>query len=291
MKHLYSLLVIALLALSACVPQPLEIVPPETLAAQTLAARPPTHTPLPTDTPLPTNTPTPPDGLPTPTLDLGIPGAYCLPTNTPRLQGLVTRVLSGDMIEVLITNKTYRVRYLGVDAPSVLAPAEWQGAQALSFNQMLVQGKNVVLIQDATDQDPDGTFPRYVLVDRVFVNYEMIRQGFGYSVSTLPDASCSDSLLAAVVEAQREVRGIWMPTPVPTFTITLTPTITNTPLPPTNTREAVCNCQGPRLTCNNFNTQNQAQRCFEYCRSLGFGDIFGLDKNGNGLACEGLSNN
>lgn len=289
MKQLLFLLVLALSSLSACVPSAVSLVPPETLAAQTLAARPSTNTPLPTDTPLPTNTPTPPEGLPTPTLDLNISGAYCLPVNTQRLQGLVTKVISGDTIEVLIRNLTYQVRYIGVDAPSILAPAEWQGAQSLGFNQSLVEGKYVTLVQDVTDQDPDGFYPRYVLMDNIFANYEMIRQGFGVSVSAPPDTACANSLLAAVVEAQKEVRGIWMPTPVPTSTITLTPTITNTPLPPTDTRVPVCDCTGSRLTCNNFATQTRAQQCFEYCRSLGYGDIFGLDKNGNGLACEGLS--
>jgi micrococcal nuclease len=291
MKPWFFLLILLLLTLSACVPAPMELVPPETLAAQTLAARPPTNTPLPTNTPVPSDTPTPPNGLPTPTLDLGIPGAYCLPTNTQRLQGLVTKVLSGDSIEVLITNQTYPVRYIGVDAPSILAPAEWQGPQAFSFNQTRVEGKNVTLVQDVTDRDAEGFYPRYVLVDGAFINYDIILQGYGLTVSVPPDTACANSLLAAVVEAQNAVRGVWIPTPVPTATITLTPTITNTPLPPTETRIPVCNCRGPRLTCNDFPTQNRAQQCFEYCRSQGFGDVFGLDKNGNGLACEGSSNN
>jgi len=290
MKQLLILLILALLFLAACFPSPAPLTPPETLAAQTLAARPSTHTPLPTDTPLPTNTPTPPVGLPTPTLDLNIPGAYCLPVDTQRLQGLVTKVISGDIIEVLLTNQIYPIRYIGVDAPSILAPAEWQSAQALGFNQMLVEGKYVTLVQDVTDRDPDGYYPRYVLINDVFVNYEMILQGYGMSVSVPPDAACANSLLSAVVEAQKLVRGIWIPTPIPTSTITLTPTITNTSLPPTDTRVPVCNCKGPRLTCNNFPSQTRAQQCFEYCRSMGFGDVFGLDKNGNGLACEGLSN-
>ncbi|MCC6956185.1 MAG: thermonuclease family protein [Anaerolineales bacterium] len=290
MRQWLFLLVLALLSLSACIPAPVALVPPETLAAQTLAARPSTNTPLPTDTPLPTNTPTPPEGLPTPTLDLNIAGAYCLPVDTQRMQGLVTKVISGDTIEVLIRNLTYPVRYIGVDAPSILAPAEWQAAQAMGFNQSLVEGKYVTLVQDVTDRDAEGYYPRYVLIENVFVNYEMILRGYGMSISVPPDTACANSLLSAVVEAQKDVRGIWIPTPIPTSTITLTPTITNTPLPPTETRVQVCNCKGPRLTCNSFPSQTKAQQCFEYCRSMGFGDIFGLDKNGNGLACEGLSN-
>ena len=199
---------------------------------------------------------------------------------------MVTRVISGDTIEVLITNQTYRVRYIGVISPSLLSPAEWQAGQSINFNQNLVEGKNVILIQDAVEQDNEGNHPRYVLIDQTFVNYDMVRQGFAKIASTPPNTACDASLLAAQVEAQTNVRGVWVPTPIPTFTITSTPTIT---LTPSKTIEPVCNCKGKRLTCNSFQSQGKAQRCFEYCKSMGYGDIFGLDKNSNGLACEGSS--
>jgi hypothetical protein len=123
------------------------------------------------------------------------------------------------------------------------------------------------------------------------VNYEVVRQGFASAVSMPPNIACDNSLLAAQVEAQSTVRGLWMATPVPTFTITPTPTITLTPtntVPATRTRVPVCNCNRRRMSCNSFGSQNQAQRCFEYCKDMGYGDVFGLDKNGNGLACEGM---
>lgn len=290
MKRLLLTLLV-LLALSACMPPPLDLVPPETLAAQTMAAMPRTDTPLPTATPPPPPTATEPMGPVTPTLDLTIPGAYCLPTNTQRAQALVTRILDGGSIEVLSQNRTFRVRYIGLDVPQVVAPAEWQGPQSLSYNQSLVQGRPVTLVSDAVDIDPQGYYLRYVLIPGAFVNYDIVRHGFANFVSSPPNIACDNSLLAAQVEAQTTVAGVWMPTPVPTYTITPTPTITLTPtntVPATSTRVPVCNCTARRLTCNSFGSQNQAQRCFEYCKDQGFGDIFGLDKNGNGLACEGM---
>ncbi len=286
-KLLIPTIIILTLLFSACSPPPLPtLVPPETLVVLTLNAMPKTNTPLPTVTDLPTATATltPESGLSTPDLDLNIPGAYCLPTNSPRSRGLVTKVISGDTIEVLISNQTFRVRYIGMTAPSVLSPAEWQAGQSMSFNQNLVEGKNVILIQDAIEQDAEGNHPRYVLIDQTFVNYEMVRQGLARLASTPPNTACDPSLLAAQVEAQTNIRGVWLPTLVPTSTITPTPTITSTP---TKTSVPVCNCLGKPLTCNSFNSQGQAQRCFEYCKSMGYGDIFGLDKNRNGLACEG----
>lgn len=284
MKRLFFSSILLMLFLAACSTPTITLVPAETLVFQTLAAMPKTSTPAPTAVLPPTATIEVPQALATPELDLSIPGAYCLSPDSPRSRGLVTKVLSGDTIEVLTGNQTSRVRYIGITAPSLLAPVEWQAGQSLSYNQNLVEGKNVTLVQDAIDQDPDGTRPRYVLIDNTFINYEIVRQGFAKTASMPPNTGCDSSLLAAQVEAQTNVRGLWVPTPLPTFTITPTPTITRTP---SKTSKPVCNCEGKRLTCNSFRSQGQAQRCYEYCLSLGYGDIFGLDKNSNGLACEG----
>ncbi len=282
---------IILTALPACGPAPLDLVPPETLAAQTMAAMPRTDTPVPTATEKPSPTATLPSGPATPTLDLSIPGAYCLPLNTPRVQGMVTNVLDGGLIQVLITNRVYRVQYIGVDAPGIQVPMEWQGAQSLSFNRSLVEGMTVTLVSDAADTDAAGNLLRYVIAGNTFVNYEMIRKGFAQWASMPPNNACDNSFVAAQVEAQNGVLGIWQATPVPTYTVTLTPTITNTPNPATSTPVGPCNCLGPRLTCNSFSSQRRAQACYEFCWNQGYRDIFGLDKNGNGVACDNKNDN
>lgn len=51
---------------------------------------------------------------------------------------------------------------------------------------------------------------------------------------------------------------------------------------------AVCSCAGNIYNCPNFSTRAQAQACFNYCVSLGVGDIHRLDGDNNGLACENL---
>jgi micrococcal nuclease len=285
MKRLMFLVVIASFMLSACAPAGLQLPPPGTLAAQTLAAmpKPPTFTPIP-PTVAPTDTPV--VGPPTPALDLTIPGAYCLPTTSRREQGLVTKVIDGSTIEVALNFQTVTVRYIGVNAPKIPAPSEWQAAQAAGFNANLVSGKVVVLVQDATDAAPDGTLLRYVLVDRTFVNYEVVRQGFGKVVSEPPNVACENALVAAQVEAQNAVVGVWMPTPVPTFTTAPSATITNTGLPPTATEEPPCTCN-TNLSCSKFNTQKQAQACYNYCMQTRGIPVL-PDQNRNGRVCEGL---
>ena len=90
------------------------------------------------------------------------------------------------------------------------------------------------------------------------------------------------------------------PLPLPTETLLPTntpePTITATSLPPqtlvvsipTQPAQALCSCSGDTLNCPDLGTHSNAQACFEYCVSLGAGDIHRLDGNNDGVACESL---
>jgi len=49
-----------------------------------------------------------------------------------------------------------------------------------------------------------------------------------------------------------------------------------------------CNCSGPDLNCSDFSTHAQAQACYDYCKSQGYGDVFRLDSDSDGSACESL---
>lgn len=46
-----------------------------------------------------------------------------------------------------------------------------------------------------------------------------------------------------------------------------------------------CDCLGPDLNCEDFNSQEDAQACWEYCGSLGIDNPFGLDNNADQIAC------
>jgi hypothetical protein len=57
---------------------------------------------------------------------------------------------------------------------------------------------------------------------------------------------------------------------------------------PPSQDNAVCSCNGG-LDCKDFSTHHEAQACYEYCKSQGYGDVHGLDGNDkDGLACESL---
>lgn len=86
-------------------------------------------------------------------------------------------------------------------------------------------------------------------------------------------------------------------TPLPTDTETPTPTETSTPEAtatetPQPTATAIpsgpCLCDADRYNCSDFSTHTAAQACYDYCVSLGRGDIHKLDRDNNGVACESL---
>lgn len=51
---------------------------------------------------------------------------------------------------------------------------------------------------------------------------------------------------------------------------------------------AGCYCGSDIYECNNFDTKDDAQACLDYCKSVGRGDVHGLDIDNDGLACESL---
>jgi len=83
----------------------------------------------------------------------------------------------------------------------------------------------------------------------------------------------------------------WLPTQLPTTPATKAPEATVQAQPPTAespSQSVICDCSGDNYNCNDFETHNQAQACYEYCKDLGHGDIHGLDGNNDGQACVSL---
>jgi hypothetical protein len=80
-----------------------------------------------------------------------------------------------------------------------------------------------------------------------------------------------------------------MLTTIPTFTPLPLPTNTLVVVIPTSPPAAgVCSCSGDTYNCSDFSSHASAQACFNYCVSIGRGDIHRLDGNNDGDACESL---
>ncbi len=163
-------------------------------------------------TPIPTSTPTP---VPLPTIALPFPAeGDCVPKITIH-RGKAVAVLDGDTIDVDIEGKTYRVRYIGIDAPE---RDELFYQEATEANASMVLGRELVLVKDVSETDQYGRLLRYVFADNVFVNYALVKNGYARALTYPPDVSCSKLFLEAERQAREANLGLWgiiTPTPSP----------------------------------------------------------------------------
>jgi micrococcal nuclease len=125
---------------------------------------------------------------------------------------MVTRVIDGDTIEVDIDGIIYRVRYIGIDTseldderPEFCALAQ----EATILNRQLVEGETIRLEKDVSETDIYGRLLRYVYVDDIFVNAELVRQGLAWAKAYEPDTKYQDYLEELEAEARQDKIGIW----------------------------------------------------------------------------------
>ena len=230
-----------------------------------------------TSTILPTFTDTPaPVGIP-------VTGGSCIPDNPPQT-GRVVQVVDGDTIKVILDEDglTYSIRYIGMDTPENTSQVECFGSEATAKNTELVYGKVVTLIKDVSETDQYGRLLRYVLVDEIFVNYELVAQGYANTASYPPDISCIPTFQAAEGQASVSKFGFWGAPP--TLAIVIPTAVSSGG---GSGGDAPCNCSGPDLDCGDLGSHTSAQACFNYCVSQNYGDVFRLDRDSDGLACEG----
>ena len=105
------------------------------------------------------------------------------------------------------------VRYIGIDAPEVDhhgQRAEPMGDAAKAFNRRLVEGRRLRLVFDREANDRYGRTLAYVYRrDGLFVNAEMVKNGFAWVLYRFPNVSQDLILVAAQQEAMAHLRGIW----------------------------------------------------------------------------------
>lgn len=207
---------------------------------------PPTATPIP---PTPTATPAPPSPTPLP------------PTPTATSGGQAARVvgiIDGDTIDVQIVGQVFRVRYIGMNTPETGQPC---AAEATNYNAELVMGKSVTLVKDVSETDRYGRLLRYVYVGDIFVNAELVRQGYANAATYPPDVAHADLFVQLQAEARAAGRGCWA-----------TPTSTT------------WNCSGNIYNCSDFSSCDEVMSYWNACP----GDPSWLDGDNDGIPCESL---
>lgn len=124
------------------------------------------------------------------------------------------RVVDGDTIRVVEDGREEPVRYIGVDTPETVkpgSPVECFGKAASRANAELVEGERVRLVEDVESHDRYGRRLAYVyrVSDGLFVNAELVRQGFATPATYPPNVAHADELAALARRARRDRRGLW----------------------------------------------------------------------------------
>lgn len=118
------------------------------------------------------------------------PEFSCVPRKNTREMAKVIRVIDGDSIEVEKDGQAIEVRYIGINAPEYHSEEKREADIARRKNIDLVMGKTIWMVKDVREKDQYGRLLRFVFVDQVFVNLELVRQGAARVQDYPPDISC-----------------------------------------------------------------------------------------------------
>ena len=112
---------------------------------------------------------------------LGLPAWWIMQPDATSYY-LVERVVDGDTIVINYQDASTKVRLIGVDTPETVhpnKPVEFYGKEASTFLRNLLIGEMVSLDFEQTRKDRYGRLLAYVYRDGLFVNREILRQGYG----------------------------------------------------------------------------------------------------------------
>ncbi|HVF13779.1 MAG TPA: thermonuclease family protein [Acidimicrobiales bacterium] len=129
------------------------------------------------------------------------------------LDTTVERVVAGDTIVVA---GGHHIRLIGVDTPETKdprRPVQCFGREASTFlADLLPRGTGVRLVGDveATDFYDRTLAYAYRLPDGLFVNADLVRQGYARVLTIPPNVAHTDELVALAQEAREAGRGLWV---------------------------------------------------------------------------------
>lgn len=124
----------------------------------------------------------------------------------------VKYVIDGDTI---VVGNNEKVRYIGIDTPEILHPKkgpetyEYLAKEAMEFNRGLVLNKWVRLEFDVEKRDKYNRLLAYVFKDDVFVNAELVKEGYASVYTFPPNVKHYDLLLKLERDARKAGIGLW----------------------------------------------------------------------------------
>ncbi|MDP3724697.1 MAG: thermonuclease family protein [bacterium] len=158
----------------------------------------------------------------------------------PSLQTtVVRRVIDGDTVEL---EGGGRVRLIGIDTPEV---GDCYATEATLYLRSLIEGKSVALEKDVSETDRYHRLLRYIWIDDVFVNEQLVQGGFAHSSTFPPDVKYQQRFIEAERQSRGAKEGLWLAcTDVKGVTTTKTPI----PIPiqsnPTIASDSDCTIKG-----------------------------------------------
>lgn len=129
--------------------------------------------------------------------------------------GKIVRVIDGDTVDVRFDRGEERVRLIGIDTPESVkpdSPVECYGKEAAAFTaSLLPAGTTVRVERDVEARDDYGRLLAYVVraSDGLFVNLEIVREGYAQPLTIPPNIAHSSEFVEAARVAEASDRGLW----------------------------------------------------------------------------------
>nr|MDK2851588.1 micrococcal nuclease [Candidatus Cloacimonadota bacterium] len=130
----------------------------------------------------------------------------------------VVRIVDGDTIIAKVDNFEQRIRLIGVDTPESVHPnkdVEDFALEASDFLKEILEGEYVFFRYDQNNvgtnhKDRYGRILAYVyrVSDSLFINQEIIRQGYGHAYTVYP-FTLQEDFLKLERDARSAKRGLW----------------------------------------------------------------------------------
>lgn len=126
-----------------------------------------------------------------------------------RINGTVVRVKDGDTVVIQHDTSTQTIRLEGIDCPEH-DQAPW-GPLVTQLLQEWIQGQPIQLEWDVQRADRYQRGLGYLFSQDRFINEELVRSGFCYTMTVPPNVRYRDRLRMALRDAQQHRRGLWNP--------------------------------------------------------------------------------
>ena len=134
----------------------------------------------------------------------------------------VSRDVDGDTVVANIssTGQQVKIRFLAMNTPESVdprRPVQCFGHEASAYTKSLIEGKDVLLVDDpqADDVDKYGRLLRTIVrvSDGLDVNATLVAQGYAYSYLSFPLNAKRKAFIRGLEEdARSHERGLWNPT-------------------------------------------------------------------------------